>query len=157
MTQLELKAHSGNSSQAAIESLSWRRGESLIDQVAASGDAIVFEDVTTDTRCEEPGSRRAVAQSGVRFVALLPLKTKLITWGVAVYASSEPRKLTEVENRLLTSVSQQIAITVENANLYDQTAAKAKELSALYSFAGLAGQILDLNLLLRETTLKIVE
>ena len=88
---------------------------------------------------------------------MLPLKTKLITWGVAVYAGSEPRKLTDVENRLLTSVSQQIAITVENANLYDQTAAKAKELSALYSFAGLAGHSLDLNVLLRETTAKILE
>ena len=54
-------------------------------------------------------------------------------------------------------MSQQIAIAVENANLYEQTAAKAKELTALYSFAGLAGQSLDMNVLLRETTVKILE
>ncbi|MGH7887775.1 MAG: GAF domain-containing protein, partial [Candidatus Binatia bacterium] len=157
MTKLELKASCENRPQTAVEAMNWRRDEHLVQQVAESGEAIIFDDVTTDARYREPISSGAAGQSASRFVAMLPLKTKLVTWGVAVFAGPERHKLTDVENRLLTSVSQQIAIAVENANLYDQTAAKAKELSALYSFSGLAGQSLDMNVLLRETTVKILE
>ena len=145
MTELELKAGCESRPQTAVEAMNWRSGESFIGQVAATGEAIVFEDVTTDARYRELSSREAAEKSASRFVAMLPLKTKLITWGVAVFAGAEPRKLTDVENRLLISMSQQIAIAVENANLYEQAAAKAKELSALYSFAGLAGQSLDID------------
>ncbi|MBM2802178.1 MAG: putative Histidine kinase [Deltaproteobacteria bacterium] len=157
MTKLELKAGCESRPQTAVEETNWRRDEVFIDQVAASGEPIIFGDALTVARYPELSSSQAAEESGSRFVAMLPLKTKLITWGVAVFAGAETRRLTEVENRLLTSMSQQIAIAVENANLYEQTAAKAKELSALYSFAGLAGQSLDMNVLLRETTVKILE
>ena len=157
MTELELKAGGESRPQTTVEAMNWRSGESFIGQVAATGEAIIFEDVTTDAGYRELSSSEAAEKSASRFVAMLPLKTKLITWGVAVFAGTEPRKLTDVENRLLTSMSQQIAIAVENANLYEQAAAKAKELTALYSFAGLAGQSLDMNVLLRETTVKILE
>ena len=157
MTELKLKAAWGNHSQAAGESMIGRRDQFFIDQVAGSGEALIFEDVSVDSWYQERSPSQATGNSGSRFVAMLPLKTKLVTWGVAVFAGTEPRKLTDVENRLLLSMSQQIAIAVENSNLYEQTAAKAKELSALYSFAGLASQSLDVNVVLRETTAKILE
>lgn len=157
MTKLELKACCESRPQTAVEAMNWRRDEFFIDQVAASGEPIIFGDALTVARYPELSSSRAGEESGGRFVAMLPLKTKLITWGVAVFSDTEPRKLTEVEHRLLTSMSQQIAIAVENASLHEQTVAKARELTALYSFAGLASQSLDMNVLLRETTEKILE
>lgn len=157
MTELELKACSAGQAQKAVEASNGRRDDFFIGEVAALGEPIIFEDVTTDARYQERNSSPAGEKSGSRFVAMIPLKTKLITWGVAVFAGTEPRKLTEVENRLLMSMSQQIAIAVENANLYEQTAAKAKELSALYAFAGLVSQSLDINVLLKDTAAKILE
>lgn len=157
MTKLELKACCESRPQTAIDAMNSQGDKFFIDQVAATGEPMIFEDLNADARHRELSSGNAAEQSGSRFVAMLPLKTKLITWGVAVFTGTEPRKLTDVENRLLTSMSQQIAIAVENANLYEQTAAKAKELTALYSFAGLAGQSLDIDVLLRKTTEKILE
>jgi signal transduction histidine kinase len=157
MTELELKACCESRAPTAAEAIVWRAGETLIGQVADSGEAIIFEDAMAEAPFQLLGLSDGVEFSVGRFVAMLPLKTKLITWGVVVFAGNEPRKLTQMETRLLTSVSQQIAITVENANLYEQTAAKAKELSALYGFAGLAGQSLEMNVLLRVTMVKILE
>ena len=157
MTKLELKACCESRPETAVEGMNWWRDAAFIDQVAASGEPIIVGDALTVARYPELSASQAGDESGSRFVAMLPLKTKLITWGVAVFVGAERRKLTAVENRLLTSMSQQIAIAVENANLYDQTTAKAKELTALYSFADLAGQSLDMNVLLRETTVKILE
>jgi len=157
MTELELKACCESRPQTAIEAINSQRDKFLIDQVAATGEAIIFEDLNADADCRDPRSGNVAENSIGRFVAMLPLKTKLITWGVAVFTGTESRQLTDVENRLLTSMSQQIAIAVENANLYEQTASKAKEITALYSFVGLTGQSLDLNVLLRETMVKILE
>jgi signal transduction histidine kinase len=157
MTKLELKACCESRPRTAVETMNWQRDEVFIDQVAASGEPIIFGDALTVARYPELNSSQGGEESGSRFIAMLPLKTKLITWGVAVFVGTESRQLTEVENRLLTSMSQQIAIAVENANLYDQTAAKAKELTALYSFADLAGQSLDIDVLLSKTTEKILE
>ncbi len=157
MTELTLKACCESRPQTAIDAINSQSDKFFIDRVAATGEAMIFEDLNADARHRELSSGDTAEQSASRFVAMLPLKTKLITWGVAVFTGTEPRQLTDVENRLLTSMSQQIAIAVENANLYEQAAAKAKELSALYSFAGLAGQSLDIDVLLRKTTEKILE
>jgi len=157
MTALELKAATQDLNGKTSDGTDRRLDESLIGAVAATGEGIIFEDAAADAPHRMLGSGSAETDGRYRFIAMLPLKTKLITWGVVVFAGAEARKLTEVENRLLTSMSQQIAIAVENANLYEQTVVKAKELTALYSFAGLAGQSLEMNVLLRETAVKILE
>lgn len=157
MTELEIKAASESRPDAWLGSKSYHRGESIIGRVADTGEAMVFEDLTADRRYRELSVRRAAEKAGNRFLALVPLKTKFKIWGAAVFAGAEPRKLTDEDMRLLTSMCRQIGIAVENANLYEQTAAKAKELTALYSFAGLASQSLDINVLLRKTMEKILE
>jgi signal transduction histidine kinase/HAMP domain-containing protein len=157
MTNLEIKATHEDPTRDQNASIHWDLEESFIGEVAATGEAIVIDDLVNEARYQLLFSDGAKAGSGCRFMALLPLKTKLITWGVAVFADAAARKLTDVESRLLISVSHQIAIAVENANLYEQASTKAKELAALYSFAGLANQSLELNVLLRETAVKILE
>ncbi|MBM2804109.1 MAG: putative Histidine kinase [Deltaproteobacteria bacterium] len=157
MTELGIKAASENRPGAWLDSLRYLRGESIVGRVAETGEAMVFEDLTVDRRYRELSVGRAAEKAGNRFLALVPLKTKFKIWGAAVFAGAEPRKLTDEDIRLLTSMCRQIGIAVENADLYEQTAAKAKELTALYAFAGLASQSLDINILLRRTTEKIRE
>jgi signal transduction histidine kinase/HAMP domain-containing protein len=157
MTELTIKAASNRQPQAWTDIQRWQPGESILGRVAVLGEPMIFEDLKTDQNYRRLSVSRAAEIAGNRFLAMFPIKTKLKIWGAAVFAGGDPRKLTDEEIRLLTSMTQQIGIAVENANLYEQTAAKAKELSALYSFAGLASQSLDINVLLRKTAEKILD
>ncbi len=156
MTELNIKAACENQPQKWLDTRRWKRGESLLGQVADTGESMIFEDLALDGRYQSLSVSRAAEKAGNRFVAMFPIKTKLKNWGSGVFAGNEPRKLSDEEIRLLTSMCQQIGIAVENANLYEQTATKAKELAALYSFAGLASQSLDIHVLLRKTAEKIL-
>ena len=54
-------------------------------------------------------------------------------------------------------MANQIGIAVENSSLYQQTAAKAEELASLYSIAAVAGESLDINVVLKTTMSKVLE
>ncbi len=157
MTELEVRAASERCPEFWLESRRFQRGESIVGRVADMGEAMLFEDLTTDGRYRQLSLTKAAEKSGNRFLGVFPLKTKFKIWGAAVFAGAAARKIADEDFRLLTSMCQQVGIAVENANLYEQTAAKAKELTALYAFAGLASQSLDVDVLLRETTSKILE
>jgi signal transduction histidine kinase len=157
MTELKIKAACDSQPQSWTDIQRWQPGESILGRVAVSGEPMIFEDLKADSNYRRLSASRVAEIAGNRFLAMFPIKTKLKNWGAAVFAGVDPRKLTDQEIRLLTSMTQQIGIAVENANLYEQTAAKAKELTALYSFAGLASQSLDINVLLRKTAEKILD
>src|SRR5262245_22821852 len=156
-TELEIRAADDVREETPVAAMRRQRGESILGRVAESTEAMIFEDIATDRRYQELSATKISEKAGNRFLAMFPIRTKLKSWGVAVFAGRVPRKLSADEIRLLTSMSHQIGIAVENATLFEQTAARAKELAALYSFAGLASQSLDINILLRKTTSKILE
>jgi signal transduction histidine kinase len=135
----------------------FRRGQGIVGKVAKTGEPFVFEDVYSDARYTALSQRQSAKKAGAHFLAALPLKTKLKIWGVMVCVGEEPRKLRPEEVNLLGSMANQIGIAVENATLYQQTATKAKELTALYSISGIASESLDINTVLRKTMDKVLE
>ena len=154
---LELRATHPEAAASPLDEALWRQEESFIHRVAASGEVVAIEDVLADSGCRGLCGVNDEESSGRRFLAVFPVKTKLKHWGIAVFSGREPRRLDDNESRLLTSMTQQIGVAVENAMLYEQTVAKAKELATLYSFTTLASQSLDIQLLLRRTTEKLLE
>jgi signal transduction histidine kinase/HAMP domain-containing protein len=135
----------------------FRRGQGIVGKVADVGEALIFEDATKDPRYAEFSHSKILEKTGAGFLAALPIVTKLKSWGVMVFVGKQSRKLQPQEVRLLTSMTNQIGIAVENATLYAQTASKAKELAALYSIAGIASESLDINFVLQKTMEKVLE
>jgi len=135
----------------------FRRGQGIVGRVADKGESLIFEDITKDSRYAEFSHSKILEKAGAGFLAALPIVTKLKSWGVMVFVGKQPRKLQSREVRLLTSMTNQIGIAVENATLYAQTASKAKELAALYSIAGIASESLDINFVLQKTMEKVLE
>lgn len=154
---LELRATHPEPGASQLPDALWRQEKSLVHRAAAAGEVVVIEDMLADSRCREHCESRGEAFTGPRFLAVFPVKTKLKHWGVAVFSGCDPRRLDDNESRLLTSMTHQIGVAVENAMLYEQTVAKAKELATLYSFTALASETLDIHLLLRRTAEKLLE
>jgi signal transduction histidine kinase len=154
---LEFRATHPRADTSQLAGALWRQEGSFLHRVAVAGEVIAIEDISADDRsCEHCGADSGES-AGLRFLAVFPVKTKLKNWGVAVFSGREPRRLDDNESRLLTSMTHQIGVAVENAILYEQTVAKAKELATLYSFTALASESLDIHLLLRRTTEKLLE
>lgn len=154
---LELRATHPEAERGQLDGALWRQEGSFLHRVAVAGEVAAIEDVPADRRCREDCGSDTESSAGLRFLAVFPVKTKLKNWGIAVFSGREPRRLDANEGRLLTSMTHQIGVAVENAMLYEQTVAKAKELATLYSFTALASESLDIHLLLRRTTEKLLE
>lgn len=157
MDRLVLKAAVENHPDRWPRTPSLHRGEGVVGAVAETGEAMVFEDLRGDPRYEKMSLSKNALGSGSAFLAVFPIKSKLCCWGSLSCIGGSPRRLSPDETSLLTSITHHVGIAIENATLFQQTATRAKELSALYSVAGIAAQLLDVNLLLRNIMHKILE
>lgn len=157
MDQLEVKAAFEVKPEFWTQVMISQRGQGIVGTVAETGESLIFEDIRHDPRYRELSQSKISEKAGAFFVAVFPIKTKAKNWGALVCVGEKPRKLEGNEINLLTSMTNQIGIAVENASLYQQTAMKATELSALYSVAGIASESLDIHVILRKTMHKVLE
>jgi signal transduction histidine kinase len=157
MSDLEIKAAFESKPEFWLKAKRFSRGESIVGIVAESGQRLIFEDVDTDPRYAELSTRKNSQKAGTHFLAMFPIQTKGKIWGTMACVAASARKLKPEEIALLEAMNNQIGIAVENATLYEQTAIKAKELSALYSIAGVASQSLDIIFILRRTMEKVLQ
>jgi len=134
-----------------------RAGEGLGRRVAETGEALVFEDISRDARYETFSVTRQAAQSGARFFAVFPIKSKLERFGIVASICREPRRLTDDDSRLMASMCDQIGVAVEKASLFHETVARANELAALYDVTKTVNQSLDLESVLEEVIQKFTE
>ena len=157
MESLEIRAAYQAQPEFRVRVSLFRRGEGIVGRVTETGESFIVEDIFNDPRYAELSQSRSAIKAGTRFTAFLPIKTRLKTWGTMVCVGEHPRKLKANEVRLLESMTNQIGIAVENSSLYQQTAAKAEELSSLYSIAAIASESLDINVVLQTTMRKVLE
>jgi signal transduction histidine kinase len=157
MENLEIRATYEAQPQFRAYLSSVTRARGVVARVTESGASLIVEDALTDPRYAELSQSQSIIKAGMRFAAFLPIKTKLKTWGTIVCVEEHPRKLKANEVRLLESMANQIGIAVENSSLYRETAAKAEELASLYSIAAIAGESLDIQVVLKTTMAKVLE
>ncbi|MGH7773529.1 MAG: ATP-binding protein, partial [Candidatus Binatia bacterium] len=109
----------------------FQRGEGIVGKVAESAEPIIFENSQSDPRYLELSHTQVSRESGFSFFGAFPMKTKERSAGTLVCVGREPRRLTPDEIRLVTSMTEQIGVAVENANLFADVRGKTVELEKL--------------------------
>jgi signal transduction histidine kinase/putative methionine-R-sulfoxide reductase with GAF domain len=134
-----------------------RSKHGIVGKVALTGESMVFEDLSKDPRYEALSQQQATRQAGFRFFAVFPIKLKLKTVGIIACVCKEPRRLTDEELQLIASMTDQIGVAVEKANLFEETVARANELSVLYDVTATVNQSRDPDMVLRDVIHKVLQ
>ena len=126
---LQVKASWGFTEADHINDMTFRLGEGVTGEVAASGQMIYVRDTTKEERFLHYKGERIVEGS---FLSI-PLIFKKEILGVINFHMPESGAFDDEEIRLLTLVANQIALAIENAKLYT----KARDLSVKDELTGL--------------------
>ncbi len=120
--RLYYRVHRGLSDRYVGE-MSIGLGEGIAGKVAQTGESILLEDISTDSRAARP---QLISTEGLRAFASVPLRSKERVLGVLNIASSETRKFSPADVRLLEGIAAQIATAIENAQLHQEVQRKEK-------------------------------
>jgi GAF domain-containing protein/HAMP domain-containing protein/anti-sigma regulatory factor (Ser/Thr protein kinase) len=156
-TELHLRASFETQPEFARGVRVFQRREGIVGRTAETGEAVIFEDVHSDPRYQELSQSKAMQKAKLSFMAALPIKAREKCVGSILFFGEYPRKLSEDEMKLLTSMADQIGVAVENARLYQETTVRAKQVSALYDVAATVNQSMDPTVVLREVIRKVLD
>jgi PAS domain S-box-containing protein len=95
---------------------------------AIMSDTPLFLSSTQDLATRSPDGAGPPWCTGRQAWAFLPLTASGVTFGVCVVAFDGPRRLTDHERTLLTTISALVAQTLERARLYDAERSRSREL-----------------------------
>jgi signal transduction histidine kinase/putative methionine-R-sulfoxide reductase with GAF domain len=157
MEELSLRASFETDPGMFARVTSFRRGQGIIGKVAVEGTPVIFEDVLTDPAYQASSSTGAAKDGGFSFFAIFPVRTKLKIVGTVICIGKKPRRLSAEESRLITAMSDQIGVAVEKVNLFEETVARANELSALYDVTATVNQSRDPDAVLRDVLGKVLQ
>jgi signal transduction histidine kinase len=157
MEELQLRASFEVESEHVTGIRVLKRGQGVIGQVAESGEPMMFEDVRTDPRYAALSVTKATLNAKLGFFAVFPIKTQSRVFGVILFSAQSPRKLTGDETRLLTSMSEHLAVAVEKASLFRQSETRSRQLSVLNTIGAAVSRSLNLEMVLNEAIGKMIE
>lgn len=132
---LLLAAHRGYSSKLAGEMDNLAVGEGFNGFVAQSCQPLVVDEIACDARL----ARTSVLQAGIHSLVSVPLRSKAKLVGTLFATTYAPRKFSDEDINLLTSIGYQVGVAIENALLYSQ----AQQLAALEERSRLARELHD--------------
>jgi GAF domain-containing protein len=107
---------------------SFKKGEGIVGKVAQSGEPMIFEDIQNDPLYEQISRIKLLPQFGYHFLAVFPIKGRLKNLGTLTFIGRAPRKLSSGEVQLLEAMADQIAVAIENSELYEDVRQKVQEL-----------------------------
>jgi signal transduction histidine kinase len=157
MEKLEVQASFETAPEYSTPTRTFKRGEGIIGRVAESGEPMIFEDIRTDPRYAALSASKAKYEAKLSFFAVFPIKTQSRVFGAILFNARSPRKLTSDETRLLTSMSEHLAVAVEKASLFRQSETRSQQLSVLNTIGAAVSQSLDLETVLKEAIEKMIE
>lgn len=126
--ELHLRAALDTRSESLAHMRVFRPGQGNIGKSFQTGNPVIFSDVRQDPGYKANSLSRVMQSSGFNFFAAFPVRTKLESVGVLSCIGRFPRSLTSAEIRLLTSMTDQIGLTVGHVRLYEETKKQAGEL-----------------------------
>ncbi|HME60805.1 MAG TPA: GAF domain-containing protein, partial [Candidatus Binatia bacterium] len=135
----------------------FKRGQGIIGRAVESGEPMIFEDIRTDPRYAQLSRTKATDKAKLSFFAVFPIKTQSRVFGAILSNARSPRKLTNDETRLLTSMSEHVAVAFEKANLFRQSERRSQQLSVLNTIGAAVSQSLNLDVVLSEAIEKLTE
>jgi signal transduction histidine kinase len=134
-TALRLAVHRGYPAALVTEMDHLPVGEGFNGFVAQQCCPLVVDEVAQDPRIARP----AVIQAGVRSLVSVPLHSKEKLMGTLFATTYTPRRFSDEDINLLTSIGYQVGVAIENALLYGQ----AQQLAALEERSRLARELHD--------------
>jgi signal transduction histidine kinase/ligand-binding sensor domain-containing protein len=128
-------------SPQAVEKITFERGEGIVGYVFASGQAVIVEDVSTDSSRgdEREDIIEAVLAENVRSFMQIPITIDGEVFGVYNVCFSEPHAFGDDERRLFTALAQRAALAIDNAQLYESS----QQLAVIEERARLARDLHD--------------
>ena len=132
----------------------FRLGQGSVGKVAESGEAIIFENVQSDSRYQKFAANKTALKEGFNFFAVFPIKSKSRTVGTISCIGKNPRHLTPSEKQLIESMASQIGVAVENASLYRESQ-RREEIQGLLKELSQDITSLEINRLLKKLTEKV--
>jgi len=155
--ELELRASFEVNPKYMTRVRTFKLGQGVIGRVAASGEPMIFEDIRTDLRYAALSTTKATRNAELSFFAVFPIKTHSRIFGAILFNAHSPRKLTSDEIRLLTSMSEQLAVAVDKAGLFRQSERRLQQLSVLNTIGTAVSQSLDLDVVLKHAIEKMID
>jgi PAS domain S-box-containing protein len=101
------------------------------------------EDVTTDERVE--AMRQQLTDRGATSALLVPLTIGNNLNALIAIHNEKPREFNTDQIELAQTVTNQVAVSIQNAQLFQETVARQRELSILFEAGRIASASLDLN------------
>ncbi len=146
--RLRSYGHYGFSEQALQVPLTIHQG--IIGRVVRTGVPALVPDVTQDPDYVEADPR-------TRSELVVPMRVGERIIGVLNAESPRPNAFTEEDLRLMTTLAGHLAVILENARLYRETAQRLREVTTLYEFARRMSTTLDLGILLDSVVVTLRE
>ncbi len=128
LDELRLLASFENDPARFSTARSFKMGQGIIGKVAQSGEKIIFADVQTDPRYQELSRTKTSGRHGYHFFATFPMKSKTRNLGTIACIGADRRELAASEVQLLEAISDQLAVAIENSELYEDVRLKVEEL-----------------------------
>lgn len=119
-------------------------GGGFAERVIESDQPLLVEDISNDPRVAE----LVIEREGVQSFASVPLKSKGRVLGAMSIVSHSPRVLTRDDVHLLRVIANQIAVAIDNAQLFEETRRREREAEALYRVGREVSSLLDVDKIL---------
>jgi PAS domain S-box-containing protein len=110
-----------------IAHLTWAEGEGLVGLVAAEGRALIVPDAKADPRFTPDPTDTHIAA-----MLLVPIAIGGKVIGVLSVDKAAPHSFGNTDLMMLSTLADQAAIAIENAQLFEQTIARTRELRTLF-------------------------
>ena len=101
-----------------VKEIRLKKGEGIAGWVAEKGEAIIIHDVQSDQRFFKTADKRSTFIT--RDMVCVPVKTKDKVIGVLEAINRKNGIFDEEDKEALTSLANQVAVAIENANLYQE-------------------------------------
>ncbi len=128
---LSYRVHQGLSARY-VEEAKFSLGESVAGQVAQSGEPVILEDISKDSRIAHPD---LVLAEGLKGFVSIPLKAKETVTGVMNIASHMANRFATDDVSLIKSIGDYLGTAIEQARLYDRLAQAGERYRALLQHA----------------------
>jgi signal transduction histidine kinase len=146
-TFLHSVAVAGPDKRPVSQGLNFNAGEGIAGIALASGRTISVADAPTD-----PRYIRGEEQEGrVRSLLVAPVKTTQMNMGTLSVHSSKSGVFTSSDEHLLTILGTQAALALSQAQLFETTQGRLKEINALYGITQGIIEAFDVDTVLRQT------
>ena len=118
--EVVLKVHQGFPPEKIERISRFKVGEGVIGRVFRENSPIIVEDIAHDPSYKKLTRSRLAVEMGHRSLAFLPLQASGEILGVMGVLSLHPKIFSEGRMPFLASISQQVAMAIENANLFQE-------------------------------------